>query len=505
MRMPATRERAEAGVAMITVVLVGAVLSVVTTTAAFMSVRSLKATNDDAMSARALAAAEAGIDRLMVDLKRGGTSWALIQEAGCAQPPVSLSGLLGPGDYDVHLTVFDPTQAPANRIPAFPWSAANDGVAPCAGRSPDPATPALFAITSTGSQANGTRVVRQVIRASAGSTKLPMGIYADRIDANGSPTMNGVSVFTRGDVVGREKIQFTGTDAYYKMSHVYDQTAFPSFAWSGGLNWNSFVPAAIHATGTIYAKQSGKSREHPPSLNCAANVRGPAAQSEWDGSSGGGPITTDCPSGSPPGFPPTSKFTETDLARVAQTRNLLEKDLQALKASAQASGIYCNMAVATNNCTRLTTSGVTSFTAAGNYLWQDADVAPTLAAIRNLVVYIEYAPGTNPVSNMVKWKATVKADGATACNTNPALNRSMTLVIRHGSLDIHGGAVINGAVIVPEGNFDSGGNMTVHGSILAKDFRVRGTANFESSACYVGNIPSALIELQPVSWSEIDR
>lgn len=489
--------RQEGGVAMITVLFVGVTLAVLTTSAAFMSVKGLRSTTRDKSSAQALAAAEAGLDRLLLDVARGDVGYGSMRTAGCATPPVTLPpGTLGPGTYDVQLTIYEPSQTP--KVPPAPWTTATKNAAPCLSRTTN-----LFAITATGQQGAGTRVVRQIVSVVVGSSKLPLGIYADRIDANGNPTMRNISVFTAGDVIGRGKFAMVGTDAYFRMKDVYSQTAFPSFVWSGGLTWDSYIPAAVHATGEIYAKNAAtRGREHPPAPNCVANDTrngGLAYQSEWDGSActgcaSSGAITSDS-CGGLPGYPPTARFTSSDLARIAQTRNFTETEYAALKASARSTGIYCEFAV--SKCWK---SGVEG---PAQTAWNNGDL-PT--ANPTFVAYFEFPYSSNTTANKITWKATWKALSGVMCNPDdPADNRSVVVVVRNGSFDFSGNTQLTGAIMVPEGDFDSTGTPVLHGSVTARTFRVRGNATFESSGCFAGTLPTVLADVTPLGWSEIDR
>lgn len=497
-----SRLRNECGVAMVTVLFVGSALTVLTTTAAFVSMRGLRATGADSQSAKAMAAAEAGLERFMLDVKRGAVSYSSMQEAGCASAPVALApGTLGPGTYNVELTIYEPTQNP--KVPNSPWSSANDLVAPCSTRSGN-----LFAITATGTQGSGTRVVRQLIQATPGQSKFPLGIYAENIDANGNPDMNNISVFTAGDIVGRGKMSFSGTDANYQMNDVYDQTAFSSFGWSGGLSWTTNIPAAVHATGEIYVKgASTRGREHPKTstqaVNCDANDTrngGYALQSEWDGSACGGctsPLITSDVCGGLPGYPPTARFTSADLARIAQVRNFTEDEYAALRATAQTSGIYCNFDSGVNQCWKNGVAGAAQTT------WQDGDLPTTSAT---LIAYFDFPYSSNTTTNWIRWKASWKAISGVMCNpTNPADNRTLVAVVRNGSFDLGGTAQVTGAILAPEGDFDSTGTPVLHGSITARTFRVRGNGTFESSSCFASALPTTTGELSPAGWMEVDR
>jgi type II secretory pathway pseudopilin PulG len=514
--MTGHRRGTESGLALVTVLFVGAVLSVVTTGAAYLTVKTLKATSDDQRSAQATSFAEAAIDRLLLDVGRGTYGWDTIREAGCANAPITLPlTSFSNGTYTAVLTIYEPTTA--QKIPASPWTIANDTMSggPCTapGRS-SVNTPNTFAITATGTQATGRRVLRQILRISPTSTKLPIGVFANRIDANGSPTLRNVSVITSGDIIGREKIRMEGTDQAYTLKDFYCQVptstgcSSPVFTWGGGMTWSSPIPAAVHSTGSIYYRQGGGNRrEHPVAGNrdCNANGQGTAGQSLWDGSGAGGPITSTCANWTGPNagaFPPTSLFRSADLNRVAPLSSFSEGDYQVLKAAAQASGIYCSYAGA-GTCTRAGIAGTSTPPGVFNNGWIDACVCP-----RSFIVYLEYPLGTNPAANVINWQATVQASSAPQpCNPDPAINRSVILVIRNASLDISGNAIVNGAIMVAEGNFDSSGNMLVHGTVLVTrgSFRIRGTGTFQSDPCWTGSVNGALLDVTPTTFQDVDR
>jgi hypothetical protein len=310
-------------------------------------------------------------------------------------------------------------------------------------------------------------------------------VYADRIDANGEGSMLSISLITPGPVTGREKIGFTGTDPYYVLDDFYP-----------GMGQTP-MPTAIHAVGEIsfITPINGRRVEHPPSLNCDANRRGTDGQSVWDGSGFGGPLVSGCPAWGPT-FPTTSKFTSTDLTRVTPKPTLTEQDFQTLKQAARSSGLYCTPGGGQSlSCLRDGAATTISSTIQTNDLG-------TLATRSNFIVYIEFPSGTDPtaVNNTVKWKAAVGP-----CSDDPSVNRSMIFIIRNGSLTMQSGAVLTGAVILPEGRFDSEGQFTTHGTIIAKEFWVRGGATFEMSPCWVRNMPGPFLDVTTTRWSEVDR
>jgi len=458
--------RDQRGVAMVTVLFVGAALTATASGGAFLAIQNLKASTDDQKAAAALSYAEAGVDQFVQAIRGGTLNWNILKRAGCADPVIPLSGEFdasGERRFDAELAVADCAAVPA-----------------------DPKSILEMHITSTGRHPAAKRVVRQVVEITA--LGLPIGAFADAIDANGSGGMTNISVVTPGDFNGREKIGFFGTDPYYTYEDFY------------GNGDTDKIPASAHAVGSIYYVSGGKNKkEHPPSPNCTANRTtganpGSVGQSMWDGSGTGGALTGVCAGAMAAAPPPTTLFTETDRKRAAPRPQLEEKDYIALRAAAQTSGMYCVPSGANLSCTK-------QGGAAGTFgkTIQPADLA---GLPNNYIFYVDFASGGDPtsVAQTLKWKASVGP-----CSYDPATHRSVVLIIRNGSLSMENGSTLTGAVLLPEGAFDSSGNFTTHGTIIAEEFRIRGGAVFENSACWVDNMPGPFLDTTLTGWSEIDR
>ena len=482
--------RNQSGVAMMTVILVAAALTAVATASSFIAIQGMRASSEDWRGTRAQSYAEAGLQRFLNDLKLGSYGINAVMTAGCSTAPVALPpGIVGNGTYAAQLTVYNPNANP--QVPPSPWTTANVSSPPCQNRNPSTKVPQLYAITSTGSTGVvaspspgsvgvGRRVIRGVVTISGSG--LPVGVYVRNVDANGNPDFNNISLFARGDVVGREKLAFTGNDLYYTLGDVYP-----------GLSTTP-IPAAVHATGAIYATTNTKKGViHPPNPNCNANPRGTTRQSLWDGSVTGGTVSSGCSGQS--GYPPTSKFTSADLDRITGRSTLPQLsalEYSSLKSSAQSSGIYCAMAAggATGTCTK---AGAT---------WTKPATINTgdLSPLKNFVAYFEFPNGSNALTNDLKWNATVGP-----CSTDPAINQSAVVVVRNGSVTLRGGGSMYGSVIAPEGYVDAAGNYTVTGSVIANQLRLRGTAAFKLDTCAVANTPATLMNVTGGRWSEVDR
>jgi hypothetical protein len=467
--------RDQLGVAMVTVLFVGAVLTVVGSSATFIAIRELRASTDDRSASEALAYAEAGVDRLLQELRRGSLTWGHLREAGCGFPPLTLPTTgIGNGTYSATLTVYDRNTKTA---PASPWTIANDSVAPCLNRPTSPKEPAFYAITVRGSHPTGARVVRQVVKIEA--LDLPVGIYADSVVANGNPDLKGISLITPGDVIGREKLGFTGCDPYYTLNDFWP-----------GQSTTQCVPTSVHALGEIYYKKEGTQREHPPALNCDANdKRGTKGQSQFDESTGGSTINNGPPcTGQTLARPPDSKFTPADMARVAPRTNLQDQDYLTLKEAARASGIYCFFP--TSGGSQCTKAGV----ATGGY-------GSTAGLPNNFVAYFEFQDASKAMtSNNINWGNTWWG-----CNTDPMLSKSVVIVVRNGSVHINANTMTNGAMFIPEGEFNDNGGHVFNGTIIARVFDSTGNPQKQLDTCWVNNLPGPFLSVVPDSWSELDR
>lgn len=503
------RLRDQRGVAMVTVLFVGATLTAMASAATFATIQEFRASGDDKRGAEALAYAEAGIDRMVEYLRSGQVTWNDMRLAGCSdgtevRPPLKLPtgdaggnvGDLARGTFDVELVVSSLDADPAKRVPP--------GSCPADPTSTDsPRGNFYFAITSTGSHPAATRVLRQSIQ--VGVLGLPIGIFAQNVTAGGTPVMDGISLISPNNIYGREQIAFKGTDYYYFLKDFW-----PSM--SGSVR----APAAVHTSGAIYLKQNSTnqqehpSKETPNTLNCSANRTGGGAgdvgQSMWDQSGpkiGGDipPTTPKCSGwvGTQEGPPPTSALE--DLSSVTPKPDLSDQDYLTLRGSARQYGLYCK--IATGGAKTCFKNGA-PWIPGGNIGVSQTDTNDVLAQSKTFVAYFEYEDGTSVSSNDISWSATVGP-----CSSDPDLNKSAIIVVRNGNFNLAGGFNINGALFVPEGAVVSAGNSSVNGTIIAKTFDNRGfgrfTMNDPEPGCWLKNIPGPFLQVAPQSWSELDR
>jgi hypothetical protein len=302
-----------------------------------------------------------------------------------------------------------------------------------------------------------------------------------------------------GVINGRDKMGFTGLDPYYTVGDFYGTTN------------TAKIPAAAHSLGSINLTPGGQNPkpEHGANPNCTANNAsgsnaGDAGASLWDGDANGAALVAGCANWIPPtgftgpSFPPTSKFTSTDYARIIAKDNLTEQDYMNLKDAAQTSGIYCVSNGGGFNCT----DRGSAFTITGGSVQSLLIRTPALP--NNVVVYFDF-PSAGCDSTCSNHSLQWQESWAGCDANNPANTKTLTLVIRYGSVSFQAGTNVNGAVLAPEGQVEDRGGASVQGTVLAKSIIMRGSSGFSLSTCWVQNMPGPFLGVTPDTWIELDR
>lgn len=461
---------------MVTVLFVGSALTAVSSAGAYMAIQEFRAMGADGRAAEALALAEAGVDRFLLAIRQGDLNWNRLYRAGCEDTDSALApwlqeaGSLGTVDrtYDARVSVVDCATRPTEP-------------------SNEPSEALELEIASTGEFPAARRVIVQ--RVNVLSLGLPIGVYADSVDANGNGGMTSISLISSGNFTGREKVSFVGDDPYYTEDHVYDNGD------------DSKVPAAPHVSGRLTFTNG--TPEHPgpaptEEKNCNANGNsGTAGQSLWDSDgwtslAAEADITSGCQAPHDADWPPTSLFTDDDLDRMVPKPELDEDDYETLAQAAQSNGIHCTGASnATMSCTKVGST------------WPFASPVEdtNLSGLsKQFIMYVNYTAG-DPLDNEFKWHA----DDWETCSSDPTLHESVIIVIRNGGISMQSGAKLTGAIIAPDGEVDSQGSFEFHGTVIAKKFWYRGNAEIELSPCWVQNMPGPFLNPLLAGWSEVDR
>lgn len=487
------RTRDERGVALVTVLFVGAVMTVTVSAAAFIAVREFQASNRDRGATTALALSEAGIDRTLQWIRSNRAPWRFIVLSGCGSvgsiggvsySTITLNGQIGTGTYSTTIT-------------------RRDGCSPLPTSVPSPRSAQTLVLTSTGCTSNtvGTacptassrRVVRQ--GASVSARSLPVGVSGNRVDARGNPTFKDIVIFAQGIVNTRRQITMTGTDPYYKKSDFYPCTGSltegAGQCFTKGSGFDVGMPASVHSTDRIFLNPNGTD-EHPPNPNCTV------AQYTWDGSATGSnfaaagvPAAAGCPAF--PNRPPSSLFTSADFDRLSSDPRLTEEDHLYFKEVAQQSGLYCSNYGSGASCTRAGAAATVT---------GDINNAEIAGLGSFFVVYIEYPRTSDPLRNMLGWAVTSPAP-TNACNSTAAATTSILVIVRNGGFEPKNDFM--GAVFAEDGNFEIGATTRFEGTIATQLIRSRGTPTVCNSQRWLDSMPGAFISTVPLQWSEIDR
>lgn len=502
----------ERGVAMVTVLLVAAVLTVTSTTAAFMTIRELGASTDDLKATRALSYAEAGIDRALLAIRASRWDWNDMVLAGCSAGfPILdsardtaltgsniLTGSIGSGTYRVVIQRDTGSNACPNPVVA-----------------PSPKAPQKLWITSTGRFPAATRRVRQQIEIQ--KRDLPIGLYAhEAASGGGAGDVTDVSLITPGTIDRREQIKFLGFDKFYTIGDFFPADSDAALGrWLPDFYTNADrqlpIPAAAHAAGGPIT-ETNNTEEHTATTtpNCTFNRNpGEPGQSLWDGSqtASTATLTSGCANWTPAfpnggtiskRYPPTANFQGPDATRLAPTPRLSREDYEFLKSTAKASGLYCTATTSTNlsNCEGPGTAPNGKTINNGN-----------LPAVGNVVVYIDF-PASTSNSEIDSPQRTIswQVNNLPLCSTtNQAANRNVVVVVRNGSFQVAQGAQLSGAVLVPEGTVSAAGGHTTEGTIIARVLNLSGTGTFKMTDCWIQNMSGLFLRVTALKWVELDR
>jgi Tfp pilus assembly protein PilX len=281
--------RDDRGAAMMTVLLVGAVLTALALTAATISLHNVRNAGRDRVATGAMGAAESGIAEGITYL-RTSDAGALACSPACASNP------WGNSAAPRSLTFSDGGKATVwiEVVQAF---------------NPPTAKVATYKIHSVGSRGTGLEAgVRTLQQTVVGKPiEIPIGVYANNITMNGTPQTFQESVFSKNCISGREKMNFgTSVDAYFG------------------------IPAAAHSVKWISEKNSSCSSAESNNIHRSAACN-PAYPYDQDAQ--GGPVSGPC---APPGG--TSLFTQAQLDTYG--RGLNDNELEQLRIRAKAQGNY---------------------------------------------------------------------------------------------------------------------------------------------------------------------
>lgn len=209
------RMRDEQGIALLTVILVGAVVMVLGMTAVTVSGKNLSGAGRDRVGGAALAAAEAGLSQGMEFIKQGSIS----------NPPCSTACNVGLPDgraATVTVSVVQPYSPPQYRV-------------------------ATFKIVSVGSAGSGPGQRTLEATVTAKPFGFPIGIFTESLtNMGGHGDVVTESLFSDSCIDSRSKITFSGTDSFYGFPAAAHSTTYINDKQDTGCG--NGVGSSIHAT-----------------------------------------------------------------------------------------------------------------------------------------------------------------------------------------------------------------------------------------------------------------
>lgn len=451
--------RDESGVALLTVILMLALVSALTLTIAVVATNNLVSARLSQQAGAAVNASDAGISQAITYLRRKGTS-GLSCSPTCASNPwgnsttpttVTVSGRAGQS-YKVWIEPIAPY--PANK-------------------------PGVYRIHSTGF-AGGAAGRTVTVDASIMPLPFVFGIVAGSVSGGGNTAVHHESIFSTGCVSQRDKILFAGLDAAFG------------------------IPAAVHSTDVITVKNdSGKTCPTGDSIHSAA---APCNTSfKYDQDKMGAPLTstTGCyntarsdpdptvanqPQYNDSGnkvaynYPQTSLLDAATMASLYQAKRppFTQAQLDQLKAAAQSDGTYYTSA-----------TGFTVPPGPDAIMYFNLTGAPTNARIVDL----------NDIA-VSPWNR--DHDPAT-CPT-----QSLLIIIEGGDARLNSNSKLSAAVFLtsddPYGNVTkANGTATFTGSLYANNVDLTGTSDLWMDQCFINNPPPTLNTVTTYNYREVDR
>jgi hypothetical protein len=437
------RSRDDAGAAMVTTLLVGAVMTALGIVAVDVSISNLQNAGRDRVAGIALDTSESGVAQAIEYVKNGGAG-ALTCSPTCASNAWGNSAspqtvtLPNGRAYKVWIEVVQGFVPPTYKV-------------------------ATYKIHSLGTAGSGPGSRTVEVTVTAKPFTFPIGLYADTFDDAGGGSVHSEQMFSKGCITKRSHITFGGsTDPQTGVTSTVD----PFYGY----------PPAAHSTDYITDSNNtcnNGSSVHTPN-DCNTSYLG-------DQDAAGGSVAgTGCAAVVMGGT--TSVFTTTDLNATYgyQARGLTTSQYAALKSKAISQGNYWTNATL------------------GSYVPPCVNSCPNgKTPTPNGVLYFQVSAGTT-IANEIK---AITEFTRSTCGT-----RSLVIVIDGGDGHVNAGVDIVSAIFIPDGNLKFNGNGSIEGTIFAKTVnKFNGTADFYLDPCFIRNFPGGLFDVTPQRFREVDR
>lgn len=453
------RQDRETGAAMITVLLMAALLTAFAVAAIGVTSSNLTSSTSDRQAASALSVSEGGIAQAVAYVRSKGVleikcapncgatnPWGESAEDGDGQPSMVVS--LAPNErYNVWFETLQPMDQPKKR-------------------------PGVYRIHSVGisEPGPGSRTIEVDIEVKP--FEYPIGLFSNNLTAGGSSGIHYMSVFSTGCVNDRDKLDFGGN-----IDLVYG------------------IPAAVHSSANITESNNcpGASNNiHGASQRC--NTTYPYDQDI----NGANPVPAPCLNmfAGPPVYPGTSLITSA--TQMGQTyeyniSGLSSSQLDLLKGISQEQNNYFT------NTTAI-----------------PAPIANGTSPLKNPVLYYDLQGASvggmvdlNDISQTLYGRPTsvfVDADSPTC-----APKGGVVVIVKNGNVRLNSNTILQAAIFAlgpaPNGNVTkSNGGAQLIGTIYAvNQFDLTGTAEIKMDDCYLENMPGPLLDINTKNFREDDR
>lgn len=443
--------RDDRGIALITVMLVGAVLSgmgiiVVTTT-----ISDMRAANADRTSLRTLDVAEAGVADAISYIRSKGvkqicstctTQWNTSNPMVLTYPR---------GSAQVSIAAINPYKPPQTRVGRYSITSVG---------------------TTTGSgavgvgQISGKRTVQEIV--DVRPLSFPLGVYtASQVNLGGTINMFQESLFSGSCVDSRYKLVMEPGPSGSTIDPYYN------------------IPAGVHSTSYITDKNTSCATDPSGADNqaihktAACNTNYPADQ---DSLGAPFPGTTCATADAGYGDYDTngSNFNQQTFVNTYGflPRGLSDDDYANLKARAIAAGTY--------------------FPAGTAVVWPSSFTQPLSPT----------DPRFNPVIYVQNQDLTIQGDlNSYAWANDPSCTMShptVVVVVDHGSLNLSSSTNFAGFLFVPDGNIKFTGSPTITGTMFSKSLDWSGGSTVGLNECFAANTNGGILNVTKYSWREVD-
>lgn len=484
--------REDAGIGVITVIMVVAVLTAFLITATTLAVNNLGNSQRDRQALSALSTSEAGVAQAIQFLRGGNLGALTCQEPAAGAAPGPTCTGVGPS----WISATSPKQVMLDGTAGACMVGSNcfkvwigtvqPYVPNCPGRHASPPTPCfgIYRVHSTGVSGGGPSARKLAVDVKVTPYPFPIGVFADALSGNGNVGVHYESIFTNGCMMNRQDDSHSGSGV--------------QFAWDAANNRPVLdliydQPTAAHATGTVSTSNtscgssSGGFPIHETSTSDSTHKAcNPTFKYDQDGE--GGPLTVGdgCygayTRSDGTKYPTSSAFTSAELQNYGyRPRGLTDAQYDALRSQAQAQGTY-NMST-TNISTTLTglvNAGITSPV----LFWDNGSVS---------------LKSTDFPASFLR-----DMNSSGACTSN-----SVTVVVSGPGHDLsyQGGNTapyLVASLFVPDGTLTGSSGRNTIGTVFAKTLDMGGNMDFYMDQCFASNPPGATLDVQVTTWREDD-